>query len=73
MSEHVLQKEGEFLTQKRMVKDNDISGTNAKAGSEGAKKTVKKFTKAKTKAKHEPEYVEEIEYKNEVAPLNVPL
>ena len=68
LSEKVLQIEGDFLTQKRMVKDNDISGKRAKAGSEGGKKTVKKFAKAKTKAKHETEYVDEIEYKNEIKP-----
>lgn len=59
LEEKVLRIEGDFLYQKRMVKDNDISEKRSLSGSNGGKKTQsknKKFAKAKSKANTEYEY-----------------
>lgn len=69
LAENVLKIEGDFLVQKRMVRDNEISCLRASAGKRGGIKTGKflkknkaqNFAKAKSEAKHE----NEIEYVNE--------
>lgn len=69
LSEQVLHIDGEFLLQKRMVRDNEISEKRAKSGSKGGKKTTKKiasqFAQAKPQAKYENESEYESESKNE--------
>lgn len=65
VQENVLIIDGDFLIQKRMVKDNSISEVRSKAGKKGGNKT-QKFAKAKTKANSENEY----EYENEVDNVN---
>lgn len=69
INEKVLIIEGDFLKQKRMVKDNSISVKRATSGTSGGKKTqeknktfASKFAKAKNKANTE----NEIEYVNEI-------
>lgn len=69
-AEGVIQIEGDFLYQKRMVNDGEISDKRAAAGGKGGKKTqlnnktfASKFAKAKSKANTEYEY--EYEYDNE--------
>ena len=61
--------EGDFLCQKRMIKDGLLSLTRSKIGHEGGKQTQRKFAKAKSKAKHKPnsEYVND----NEIEDINV--
>lgn len=69
LAENVLKIEGDFLIQKRMVRDNEISCLRASAGKRGGIKTGKflkknkaeKFAKAKSEAKHENEYTTEYE------------
>lgn len=64
LTEGVLIAEGDFLIQKRMVKDAEISAKRANSGSKGGKKTMQfasDFAKAKIKANSEIE----IEYENE--------
>jgi len=68
LAENVLQLDGDFLSQKRMVNDNKISEIRALTGSKGGKKTqsfAKEFAKAKIKANTEYEYEYEYEYENE--------
>ena len=65
LDEKVLLIDGDFLYQKRMVKDNNISEKRSLSGSNGGKKTQsknKKFAKAKSKAKSEYESESENEY-----------
>lgn len=50
--ENVLQIDEDYLIQKRMVKDGELSDIRSKAGTEGGKKT-QDFAKAKVKAKHQ--------------------
>lgn len=69
VEEGVLTIEGDFIYQKRMVKDNKVSEIRAEAGKLGGKKNSEKvnFAKAKveanieTKAKQNPEYENESE------------
>lgn len=74
LDEKVLEIEGDFLIQKRMVQDNEISLKRSKSGSLGGKNTqsnnkkfASKFAKAKSKAntEYENEYENEYEYVNE--------
>jgi uncharacterized protein YdaU (DUF1376 family) len=51
LDEKVLVIDGDFLIQKRMVKDNEISEKRSESGGKGGKETAKKFPKAKSKAK----------------------
>jgi uncharacterized protein YdaU (DUF1376 family) len=65
ITENVLQVDGNKLTQKRMVRDNEISEKRAIAGKKGGLKTQRfasNFAKAKVKANTEYEY----EYENEI-------
>lgn len=69
----VLKIDGDYLVQKRMVKDNEISEIRAKAGSKGGKNSRQKernfastFAKAKSQAKHQANSENEIEYENEI-------
>lgn len=72
LSENVLHIEGDFLCQKRMIRDCEISEKRAKSGKKGGK-TTQKFAKAKSKANivakskanTEYEYENEYESKNE--------
>jgi len=64
ISEQVCHFEDDYLVQKRMVHDNDVSEKRASAGKNGGKKTQGKndkiasnFAKAKSKANTEYEYV----------------
>lgn len=73
LNEKVLTMEGDFLIQKRMVKDNQISLLRANSGKIGGKKTqesnfAKANAKAKTEANHKanPEYEIEIESKEDL-------
>lgn len=64
LHEKVLLIDGDFLFQKRMVKDNAISNKRSEIGSKGGKKTQnknKEFAKAKSKANTEDEYENENE------------
>lgn len=70
LSEKVLFLEGDFLIQKRMVKDGDISDKRAKSGGKGGKSTqqkikipTKNFAKANNKANTEIENEDENESK----------
>lgn len=67
LEEKVLFIENDFLCQKRMIKDNDISIARGKAGKSGGETTQKKnkFAKAKSKANSEYEYENENENENE--------
>jgi len=69
ISENVIFLNGDKISQKRMIKDNEISLIRAKAGKKGGKKT-QKFAKAKSEAKTEDEYEYEdengIEIENEI-------
>jgi len=66
LDENVLQIDGDYLIQSRMVKDNDISEKRSDAGKRGGDKTqfalakVKAKAKAKVKANAEDEIVNEI-------------
>lgn len=66
VDEGVLQITDTKLSQKRMVRDNEISDKRARAGFEGGKKT--QLAKAKSKANSENEYEieNEIEVKNKI-------
>jgi hypothetical protein len=62
LEENVLQIDGDFLIQKRMVKDSEISDKRSESGSKGGKKTAnknesfaKEFAKAKVQANSENE------------------
>lgn len=64
ISEGVCQYEGDYLVQKRMVKDNEISLKRSESGGKGGKKRVENvnnFAQAKTQAntEYESEYVNE--------------
>ncbi|HOD31779.1 MAG TPA: hypothetical protein PKM79_09140 [Smithellaceae bacterium] len=63
LTEGVIQIEGDYLFQKRMVRDNDISLKRSESGKKGGKKTqfASRFAKAKIQANTEDEY----EYENE--------
>jgi len=63
VEEDVLQIDGNKLSQKRMVKDNEISLIRAKSGRKGGK--VTQFAKAKVEAKIEASTEYEYEYENE--------
>ena len=68
IEEKVLHIEGDFLVQRRMVKDHEISEKRALAGKSGGKKTqlnTKNFAKAKSEANPENEYENEIEDKTD--------
>jgi len=64
LAEKVLFLEGDFLIQKRMVKDDTLSLVRAKAGTKGGKKT-QKFAKANAKAKSQANSEIENEYESE--------
>ena len=51
LDNNVIKIDGDFIYQKRMVEDNKLSEIRATVGSNGGKKTAKKFAKAKVKAK----------------------
>lgn len=61
LNEDVLYIEGDYLCQKRMIHDNELSQTRAKAGKKGGD-----FAQAKVKAKQEAK----TEYENEVIVFN---
>jgi hypothetical protein len=62
LSENVLQIEGDFLVQKRMVKDAEISTLRSKVGKKGGDKTASHFAQAKPQpnAEYESEYDNDI-------------
>lgn len=68
LDENVLYVEGDYLCQKRMISDNDLSLKRSEAGSKGGKvhaknsKSYEDFAKAKTQANPESEY----EYVNNI-------
>lgn len=64
INEKVIYIEGDYLFQKRMVKDNDISLKRSESGKKGGKKTqfASQFAKAKTQANTESES----EYENDI-------
>lgn len=69
LNENVCFLDGDYLCQKRMINDNNLSIIRAEAGKKGGEKTQeknKKFAKAKSKANTENEYEYEyvIEYLN---------
>lgn len=66
IAEKVLHIEGDYLIQKRMVRDNEISMLRAKNGKKGGIKTQKKFASSFAKAKPQAntEYENEYEYNN---------
>lgn len=67
--EGVLFIEGDLLSQKRMVKDGNISDKRASAGSKGGKKSLGKdddFAQAKTKANSENENEDENSISNNI-------
>lgn len=69
VDEKVITIDGDFLTQKRMVKDGKLSEYRAAAGSKGGQKTQKKeinFAKANHQANTQANCEYEIEYENEV-------
>ena len=79
IEEKVLHLDGDYLVQKRMLKDGEISLKRSKSGGEGGKKTQEKiknfasnFAKAKTQANSEIESAIEnetvIEFKSEKSP-----
>ena len=72
IDEKVLFIDGDFLYQKRMVKDNELSSKRANSGKNGGKRTQSKnkdfalnFAKAKQEAKNEQNTEYEIEYEIE--------
>lgn len=67
-SEDVIQIDGDFLYQKRMVKDSEISDKRASAGKNGGKSTQEKnkdFAKKFAKAKYKANTENEIDIENE--------
>lgn len=68
VDEGVLTIDGDFIFQKRMVKDNKVSEIRAEAGKLGGKKNSEKinFAKAKTEAKTEAKAKQNTEYENEI-------
>jgi len=67
LTEEVLSLEGDLLSQKRMIKDGNISDKRALAGSKGGKKTFgidDGFAQAKTQANSEDENEYEIDISN---------
>lgn len=64
VDEKVCHFEGDYLCQKRMVKDNELSLVRAKAGKKGGDKT--KFAIAKVQANTESEYETEYEGENDI-------
>jgi len=69
VNEAVLTIEGDFLVQKRMVKDADISEKRAASGSKGGKKTTKKICSSKKSSKIEANSEYEYEYENDIKVL----
>jgi len=68
LDENVLSLDDDFLYQKRMVKDNEISNIRSNSGKLGGKKTQEKskdFAKAKDEAKLKQNTEYENEYENE--------
>lgn len=68
LDEKVLHIDGDFLYQKRMVRDNEISVIRSESGKKGGKNTQSKhknFAKAKSKAKNEQNPEDEYEDVNE--------
>ena len=59
IEEKVCYYDGEYLCQKRMIKDNDLSIKRANSGKKGGIKTGTKFALAKLKAKTEDETEDE--------------
>lgn len=55
LDNEVLKIEGDYLIQKRMVKDNLLSEKRANSGKKGGDKTAEHFAKAKTEANSENE------------------
>lgn len=51
LDNNVIKIDADYIYQKRMVEDNKLSEIRANVGSNGGKKTAKKFAKAKSKAK----------------------
>jgi hypothetical protein len=64
LDEDVLSVDGDFLYQKRMVKDNEISSIRSNSGKIGGKKTQEK-SKNFAKAKDEAKLKQNTEYENE--------
>lgn len=60
IDEDVCHFEGDYICQRRMIKDNDVSEKRVKAGQKGGK-----FAQAKVKAKHQANSENEYEYENE--------
>lgn len=68
ISENVLQINGDYLIQKRMVKDNNLSMLRANSGSKGGKKNqenIRNFASTFANAKRVANAEYEIEYENE--------
>lgn len=65
IAEKVLHIEGDYLIQKRMVRDNEISMLRSKYGKKGGIKTQKKFASSFAKAKVQANNEYENEYENE--------
>lgn len=76
ISEKVVYLEGDFLCQKRMIRDNEISLIRSNSGSKGGKKTQEKnnfFAKANDKAKKQANSEYENEYNigsNDIEDIN---
>lgn len=65
LDEKVVEIEGDFLIQKRMVRDNELSLIRSQSGSKGGKNSVKKFAQAKSKANSKAKHQANTEYENE--------
>lgn len=70
LDEEVCFVDGDYLCQKRMIKDNELSIKRANAGQKGGKKTHE-FAKAKNKANTEYENENENENENEDTKLKI--
>lgn len=75
LDEKVLHIDGDYLVQKRMVKDADISEKRAKSGSKGGKKSYKKRSVegsgfAQAKSEQNTEYENEYEYIDNTKSIN---
>jgi hypothetical protein len=69
LAEKVMHIEDEFLVQKRMVHDNEVSVNRSKSGRKGGESTqkkVKEIALAKDEAKTQANSENEIEYENEI-------
>lgn len=69
LDEGVIQSDGDYLVQKRMVRDNEISLVRSQSGKKGGEKTqfASKFAKAKDEANYEYENKSEIENETDIA------